>query len=42
MAYVDLIGISTLSEKHSGNNQLINNSDRGSDNTLQSSSQATE
>ena len=32
----------TLSEKHSGNIQLINNSDKGSGNTLQLSSQATE
>ena len=39
---VDLIEISTLSEKHSGNIQLINNSDKGSGNTLQLSSQATE
>ena len=39
---VDLIEISTLSGKHSGNIQLINNSDKGSGNTLQSSSQATE
>ena len=38
---VDLIEISTLSEKHSGNIQLINNSDKGSGNTLQLSSQAT-
>ncbi len=37
-----MIEISTLSEKHSGNIQLINNSDKSSGNTLQSSSQATE
>ena len=39
---VVLIEISTLSEKNSGNIQLINNSDKGSGNTLQLSSQATE
>ena len=41
VTYVDLIEISTLSEKHSSNIQLINNSDKGSGNTLQLSSQAT-
>ena len=38
----DILAKGTLSEKHSGNIQLINNSDKGSGNTLQLSSQATE
>ena len=36
-----LIEISILSEKHSRNIQLINNSDKSSDNTLQLSSRTT-